>query len=648
MTGKTTIDLLPEGSPSPQAQFVFNEGGLDQKVTKEDFFATEGFGTASLKDVGTDANQIPTNGDLGTTAVLNTGTEPTEVPTNAIADVLRGKSIASIADLPTTGTVGQKISLVSYHSGWALGQTGLPYGGGDLTYDATRVRTDHDGGYVFSPSRSIVAEGLPAFLSEVVDTELGCWVREDSESVKVTEFGAFTYGANDSSASCQAALVHIAKRGGGKVEFPTLSYIISGTLFFTSNTEIDLLGSTLNGTGQTLYDNVMFNSGMLLGNEIISNFGPPETNRVTNSIVRNGIVRNCNIVFRVQNFNEGCEFSNIVMFDVGQAVYAFRCFYSRWLNCFVRYSSGSSTDTRGCFHFVSYVNSQVLRSLYVTGRKTAYVIDGGDGEGVDCTNMFNCGAEECEVGVQLLGALRPFTIDTCYFEFCSSIAVDAQFASAQNFSVRNTWFGECGKGIKVESWGAGVIAEDNQWLDSTFSKTFVDASNNTACFGTVEIPAQNIDTNGQASIPPQYSIGDTVNVEFKSYLYNNVTGRPTISQKFKGTFAELPMSGRAGSATDGIAFVNTTYSGVSPLYTYNTTQIPFEQNVCGVYHVFITDDVDTYEFAGRTYGNTVIEDIAVVGKTVTAFNNGGFLSLQIGQFTTPTNTVALSGVIRHV
>ena len=87
-------------------------------------------------------------------------------------------SVDSIADLPLTGTTGQKVNVTGYY-------VGSTKGGGNFVYDATKLKSDHDGLQVFSPTAQIPADGtnqseVDDYLSGANDTDpsgSGCWIR---------------------------------------------------------------------------------------------------------------------------------------------------------------------------------------------------------------------------------------------------------------------------------------------------------------------------------------------------------------------------------------------------------------------------------------------------------------------------------------
>ena len=126
---------------------------------------------------------------------LNTnslGDQPSEIPTNAIADVLRVKNIDSIADLPTTGTTGQKVSVTGYYAGSTKG-------GGVLV----RATGRHNGGTFFDPARKGEIGTAAYYVDSGVDAN--CFART-SKAVDVRDYGARE--SIDSTLAIQATIVN--------------------------------------------------------------------------------------------------------------------------------------------------------------------------------------------------------------------------------------------------------------------------------------------------------------------------------------------------------------------------------------------------------------------------------------------------------
>lgn len=94
-------------------------------------------------------------------------------------------SIAALISLPTTTLFdGQQISLKEYKPGYSAG-------GGVFYWDATRPKSEHNGGTVISPT--VPFSEVPAdYISGVGETDSsgnGCFIRSDSRLVSLADFG---------------------------------------------------------------------------------------------------------------------------------------------------------------------------------------------------------------------------------------------------------------------------------------------------------------------------------------------------------------------------------------------------------------------------------------------------------------------------
>lgn len=122
----------------------------------------------------------------------------------AVTDTSRGQSVqstlgeTSLSDITSIiGKVGafdgQRVSIASYHPGWAAVASN-PVGGGEFVWQASRDKSDHNGGTVISPT--VPWNGLQANLSDFLDgvgetdgAGQGCWVRQSDDRV-ITYWGA--------------------------------------------------------------------------------------------------------------------------------------------------------------------------------------------------------------------------------------------------------------------------------------------------------------------------------------------------------------------------------------------------------------------------------------------------------------------------
>lgn len=142
----------------------------------------------------------------------------------------------------------QQISLKGWHPD-------SDYGGGILYWDAAKLKSEHNGGTVFSPTVPYSAT-TGDYLDGVGETDgggSGCWVRLAKSEIHITDFGASIWPFISTS-SIQAALNYVlslntmnpGSDGSGK---PTL--VIDRGLFETSSLSIaSAIGLKIIGAGQ--------------------------------------------------------------------------------------------------------------------------------------------------------------------------------------------------------------------------------------------------------------------------------------------------------------------------------------------------------------------------------------------------------------
>jgi hypothetical protein len=143
----------------------------------------------------------------------------------------------TVADLANVQHKTGSIQLLGFH-------TKGDGGGGVFYWDATKDKSEHNGGTIIDPSIA----GLVAnweytqnlYFSPAVIGQ-GCWVREYSGAVDVKWFGAKGDGVADDTAAIQAAL----DSGHRSVYIPEGTYNISAALFPKSSQRVVFLGGKI-------------------------------------------------------------------------------------------------------------------------------------------------------------------------------------------------------------------------------------------------------------------------------------------------------------------------------------------------------------------------------------------------------------------
>jgi parallel beta-helix repeat protein len=118
-------------------------------------------------------------------------------------------------------------------------------GGGVFYWDATKDKSEHNGGTVIDPDKAgLVANWASTqalyFTPEV--TGQGCWVREFSGAVNVKWFGAKGDGVSDAAKSTQATINFVNLLGGGTVYLPRGAFLLKGSQFINVLENVNLIG----------------------------------------------------------------------------------------------------------------------------------------------------------------------------------------------------------------------------------------------------------------------------------------------------------------------------------------------------------------------------------------------------------------------
>ena len=142
------------------------------------------------------------------------------------------EGIDSVADIE--GFVGviddQQTSLKGWHPGSDVG-------GGILYWDSSSLKSDHNGGTVFSPTVPF-SVNTSDYLDGVGETDTGgtgCWVRKSASSINIDMFGAVPQVGSDSFAAIQKAV----SSGVMSVIIPPKTYYSSGAVELSSNISVE-------------------------------------------------------------------------------------------------------------------------------------------------------------------------------------------------------------------------------------------------------------------------------------------------------------------------------------------------------------------------------------------------------------------------
>jgi hypothetical protein len=474
------------------------------------------------------------------------------------------------------------------------------------------------------------------------------------DSVNVKDFGAVGNGTTDDTAAIQAAINFAAAQYPANtwftntaysvprvVDFPSAVYKIAGSKLLIPNGVV-LRGnqSTLVGTGNTVSDNVCFETAYVSGSSVITNIGTTaETQRVQYARIEGFKFVNFKTALNLYNFNEGCRVADCAFTNCYQALIADRCFYATFYNLGNREATSLAASTAPAFDFRNFVNVEQLESIFCTNRILGIQFSGG----VNGLALRNCTVEEGTNGIKFTGEVNPLNIDSCYFETLTGVALDFTDASAHRaVTIDNNWFMSCATGISGVQMLGGKIGRGNYFSSVTTKVSISDVVSTIK----VELPFVRLPDN--ASLLPAlasgYTLGAGVWVEQPTQVYENTTGATLVQQTFGG-LTPLPFSGQSGFVSGKVPFCDHSKTAGTTFDVRIDTKIVYDGYLMYVFALTLTDNAGSYRIEGRGYGTTLYLDQAT-GKTVTASNNGGFLRLTVSSLTHPSSTYSCEGIVR--
>lgn len=448
------------------------------------------------------------------------------------------------------------------------------------------------------------------------------------------QFGAVLDGVTDDTAAMQRAIncrgfdrsVAIRLPSG----YPAMK--IAGKLYLPSLVTIDLNGCLLYGNGT----NTMFATGCWRDGSVVSNQTqadgspmPNETAIVYSSAVFNGGINNCERGFDLFNFCEGSRIEDIRMTGVNQAYFANRCFYPHFHRIMVRAPLNGALYP--CFHHHDAVNAVGLEQVYCTGYSIGWKISGSK----DNFSAFNCGSEGNSIGVQIDDATFGMKFDTWYLENNASTALSfSSGGNHQNVDVRGCFFNGTPTAISGTTIVSGVFHRTNK-----LGTSLVDLATNFSNQLRVEIPTDVTATNAVPALPSNYSLGDSVTVDYVKTLHGT-DGLTTAKGAVEGGIIPLHYSGDSGRAQTGVVpFCVGTLTDTSLTID---TQINYRDGAFVGIQLNIAAS-GTQSIVGIYAAGLALNLIKPGSVTVDATNNGGFYRFTVTGLVSAT---AYSGTAR--
>ncbi|MBP1988859.1 twin-arginine translocation signal domain-containing protein [Paenibacillus eucommiae] len=456
-------------------------------------------------------------------------------------------------------------------------------------------------------------------------------------------FGAVGDGITDDTDAFNNTIKAGLSSGIRKMSVPTAKYKITGTILVPASYEIELNWSVIEGAGIGI--NNIFETAYADNGDIISNIGVPGDNqpyRVICTIIRNATIMNCNKAFNLWNFNEASELSNFYFYDCTWAVYAARCWYSRFVNMLSR---GTANDAANAvYYFGQFVNVQKIDSLFAVGRKLGFEFAGG----ADGLLIQNCSAEGCVDGLKLTSECNVMTIDTCYFEAISGVAIDLGSSAKRGMRIDNNWFYEVNVAcVSAAGLTNGYFGPNNRLASGNCIVDFAEHTTNQV---TVEISQlySMLGTNQPPAIPDNFKLGSKVNVRFIQYLNQDSSGHAYSKAEVHNGLIPFLYSGNSGSSAGQVPFCTVSKSNEENFTIHVDTKIVFQNKTSLVaFHLTIDDNNGSYRLQGIIFGD-MANDFGTSGKSIAAVNNNGYLRLSISEFNHPNGMYSCEGIVRIV
>lgn len=138
-------------------------------------------------------------------------------------------AIKKLKDMAALTRTGLPITLESVYEGWSSTSLGVPYGGGNFTYNPTLAKAKHNGATIIAPEAIVAWDGTAANIATLFNwtgSGTGCFVRA-SGHVDATTWFADPNGVNE-SAACFSA--YAKSMTNGTMRIPAGSYKVSSEI----------------------------------------------------------------------------------------------------------------------------------------------------------------------------------------------------------------------------------------------------------------------------------------------------------------------------------------------------------------------------------------------------------------------------------
>lgn len=458
----------------------------------------------------------------------------------------------------------------------------------------------------------------------------------------------------DDTAALQRWVRNIGLVGGGRIKLTEgKNYYIPGTVIVPQYVSIDLNGATLRGNRAGGSTASMFQSGYFDGsNNLVNNLSLPNEQLMLDGIhIGGGRILNAYRGFEFKNCNRTCSLEDITFENCLQAWLLTRCFSIRLVNHFAHTGSDSAVATYKC---VEAINAQVFDQVRGV---TDFPFEINGGAGGNGAIVFNCC--DCEGGARayyLSGNIQGVTWIGCYneaiqgavYDFADATGVSASWHSNYHYLIDSLIREPNDAATIMEGeWGASnAILGAGQTVGGHLYPATLNFQH----------PRNNIkgDVAGRfdsiAQLPSNISGGQGSNIELVATRWGSGVGDVLSKAVVRSGVLPLHYTGDAGRTfSNQVAFAThqALVPGASSITVVVDTKIVWRPDTMFCRYKFAVVDANGLTtIYGDLYGSAVKTQDGVVGKTVVASDNGGFLRLALGGFTHPTGVYTCTGTVQ--
>lgn len=455
--------------------------------------------------------------------------------------------------------------------------------------------------------------------------------------------------AND-SAGLQAAILDVAQRGGGTINFGFgKTYYIRDKTLLASGVMLDLRGSTIKGE-RVATSLPTFETATLISGALVSNISAPnETQLLYNAGIRNGYIKDCYQLLNAKNFIKGCVLENLDCFNCRQIIIGSRCFYSSYVNLQVR---GGSINTVPVFYFTGENNAMYFE------RVTATVGFGFQFTGGTTAVMFEqCTYEGGVVGFDFQGDCYGVHWNAGYFEAVQGTLF--RFLNAGTCTVKFTGNYVNLVDVVIQGGGAATSYLFGVWDKSNAIVRVGEVDGGFTYRGLVILDnnhdylqfEQREDLNTSTALPTNLRTGPASSVSRINVLEATGPGDVFAKGIISGNgVVPVRYSGNMGkTVSNTVPFC--THAPFSPGSSTVTilldTKIAYTDSAFAKFNLLVAGSAGNTRIFGDIYGTQIKRQDGNTATMNTVLSNAaGYMRIEIGPFTSTGGGYTLTGTVQ--